>query len=401
MNVLSESDRGDLQRLETFVSSHDMPSGRKGSVKIHLSQHYRIVEARSLSGDLRSALAPLIDRQGFQAFLLPEGGAGGAILPLDGEKHRALTRIERGCTWNEAEDLLSVGAVEKLLTNGLFSARLGDIGLTGPAVPVVMRFVEGRLNQAILTSDPLSRASISYVSRFVDIEPKGLARRLYRYNTHDDFGSASCAAISDQIAVQVPSIACSRFAQVDAPSANPGWWFFENRAARAPSQKSFTYKLYVSPTPKDTVRCIETVSKVLSASEATAWKIGRGSYGIARPDKICIYFNHQHEAAAVAQVLRATLSTIEAQGVPFTRRYDQSGLVTEGIDPPRSVLVDGHEGGTSWRVWISEKIAQGLRLARSHSDYPLSPELSALWTMKLLGIDPENWQATNTEFWRN
>jgi hypothetical protein len=57
--------------------------------------------------------------------------------------------------------------------------------------------------------------------------------------------------------------------------------------------------------------------------------------------------------------------------------------------------------GTSWRVWISSKVGRSLVLAGAHKRYPISAEQNALWTLKVLGVDPERWCVTDENFWRN
>lgn len=400
MSALAKFDQSDSS-IESFLHSLGSSVPSIDSVFVSLSQEYTLVEGDRITGDLRSAWEPLFRDPSIEAVLLPKDGNAAGIVPLGGERKKAFHRIQEGCLWSEAVASLSLGAIEKLATNGILKVQISDTELTGAAVVVLTRFLTGELGRVVLASDPLSSACIVHASRFLSLDRLSVANRLYRYNHYSSFGSDACEAISKRVAKLLSSGGGPVFSEVAVTEVKLGWRFFENKLMKPKRRGQFDYKLYLSPVPDDTEACVENLLNALSETAASAWKIGRGSHGISRPDKICIYFAEQHEADAAAELLGATLKNIRSQGIPFTRRYDLTGLVSGGIDPPMSDLRDNPGRGTSWRVWISAKIALALTLASMHKTYPISAEQNALWTLKVLGIDPERWCVTDENFWRN
>jgi hypothetical protein len=107
------------------------------------------------------------------------------------------------------------------------------------------------------------------------------------------------------------------------------------------------------------------------------------------------------DAQSAAQVLSGEMQEIRQQGVPFTERQDNVGLISLAMDPPRQTARSVFSTQNSWRLWVSRKIATAVILAKQSPDYPLSPEQSALWTMQFLGVEPETWRIHNSNFWRN
>lgn len=401
MSALPNLDQNGLSNIESFLSSSASRARSVESVIVSLSPEYTLVEADKIVGDLRRELDPLIREQDVESFLLPKDGGAGGIIPLKGKRKEAFDRMKDGSAWNDAVGSLSLGTIEKLVTNGILTARWSSTELTGAAVVVLTRFLTDQLEKTVLTSDPLSSACIAHASRFTPLDRLCVANRLYRYNHYSAFGSDVCEAISRRVNSLLSAGGGSTFSEVAVSQASSGWHFFESKTIKPKRIRDFDYKLYLSPVPGDTEVCVRDLLTALSDTAASAWKVGRGSYGISRPDKICIYFSQQHEADAAAELLGATIKNIRVQGIPFTRRYDLTGLVSGGIDPPKSDLRDDQRMGTSWRVWISSKVGRSLVLAGAHKRYPISAEQNALWTLKVLGVDPERWCVTDENFWRN
>jgi hypothetical protein len=77
-----------------------------------------------------------------------------------------------------------------------------------------------------------------------------------------------------------------------------------------------------------------------------------------------------------------------AQAVPFTGAIDDDGLVSWGMDPPRTERVSFYQG-TSWRHWITDKLAVALIAGRAGG--ASSPSRFALQRVALEGIDVNSW----------
>ena len=184
---------------------------------------------------------------------------------------------------------------------------------------------------------------------------------------------------------------------------NPNWYLFDNaqrthKDHTAPIEHA---KLYISPVLADLPRCLRRVVDILPSLPFRGWKVGRYSFGIARPDKICVYFPSTEEAQAAARIFAGELQGAEAHGVPFTNRQDPHGLLSIGVDPNQKVSQPGFAIQNSWRLWVARKLASAMITAKLDGNYPLSPEQSSLWGLYFLGIDPTNWTVRDSNFWRN
>jgi hypothetical protein len=77
-----------------------------------------------------------------------------------------------------------------------------------------------------------------------------------------------------------------------------------------------------------------------------------------------------------------------AQAVPFTAGIDDDGLLSWGVDPPRSELLSSWQG-TSWRRWITDTLAVALVAARAGGARELLR--FALQRITLDGVDVNSW----------
>lgn len=150
------------------------------------------------------------------------------------------------------------------------------------------------------------------------------------------------------------------------------------------------YKLYVSPTLDALPRAIEAVADSLASGHgAKAFKVGADLGGLCRPDKLVVYFDRLDDLQDAAVSLEQRLGVCPAHGVPFTAAVTADGLLSWGADPP----VFGADAGrvTSWRLWVSELLAEYLESARSDNENALQPWQFALERLRLAGIDTDTW----------
>jgi len=142
----------------------------------------------------------------------------------------------------------------------------------------------------------------------------------------------------------------------------------------------------------DTRVALETIIGALSHSRGvTGFKVGVGLWGISRPDKIVIYFTHLDDLLNFASPLRTRLSGCGAHGVPFSAAVSEDGLLSWGADPPR---LQG-ERTTSWRMWVSWRLAEYLILARAANLKTMEPWQYAIERLSLAGIDTQTWIPAN------
>jgi hypothetical protein len=169
-------------------------------------------------------------------------------------------------------------------------------------------------------------------------------------------------------------------------------WISKSEPPRGTAQRS-RYKLYVSPVVNDTRDALEAIAGALHHSlGVTGFKVGVGLWGISRPDKILVYFTELDDLYRFADLLRARLSGCAVQGVPFSAAVSEDGLLSWGADPPRGA---GGERTTSWRMWVTWRLAEYLVSARTGALSTLEPWQYALERLNLAGIDTDTWIPAN------
>jgi hypothetical protein len=151
------------------------------------------------------------------------------------------------------------------------------------------------------------------------------------------------------------------------------------------------YKLYVSPAIDGLETAISAVASSLAGARGVmAFKVGSDVQGICRPDKLVVYFDRLEELQEGAAALADRLSECPAHGVPFTAAVTHDGLLSWGADPPAPSSENG-TGRTSWRLWVTERLAEYLTLARNAGRSELEPWQLALERLRLAGIDTDTW----------
>jgi hypothetical protein len=176
---------------------------------------------------------------------------------------------------------------------------------------------------------------------------------------------------------------------------NTGWLFWSAMSPRA--NDAVTFKLYVSPRPERIREVFEVVARVLSGFPGTAFKIGDRAAGILRSDKLVAYFRTREELDEAAAALRAQLSGCEAQGVPFTACFDDAGLLSWGIDPPKNNRPLSWLDSQSWRFWIAQRLGAAISVGKlAHSHSATEPWRFAVERVRRDGVDVETWTPSPT-----
>ena len=183
-------------------------------------------------------------------------------------------------------------------------------------------------------------------------------------------------------------------------SSVPGWtcWHRSSEPLRygEPDGSRTVFKLYVSPHPRALAEVFPLVVECLVAQQAPAFKLGRDAWGLFRPDKLMVYFDDFHSLEACAAALRPRLEGCPAHGVPFSAGLDEEGLLSWGIDPPRSQRIPGWRGCESWRAWLAARLARAILRARAFSILTVEPWICALDRIRVEGIDTDGWLPTKT-----
>jgi hypothetical protein len=172
-----------------------------------------------------------------------------------------------------------------------------------------------------------------------------------------------------------------------------GWISWISRAVGGGEGRSDgpTWKLYVSPRPESLVdegaEGFGAILAALTAARAGQFKVGRDAGGLLRADKIVAYFPSFERLAEAADAVVARLAGAPAQGVPFTSEIGGGGLLSWGMDPPRSERA--WSLGESWRAWLTLRLARDLLAARGTTE--AEPWRFALDRLRLEGVDTDTW----------
>jgi hypothetical protein len=212
-----------------------------------------------------------------------------------------------------------------------------------------------------------------------------VAHRLYRYGTvprgpaiERDFGPDD-----DPMAVLGMTIGGRTRRLLEAaydPTALPGWYSFARTGRPAPI--SAACKLYVSPRPEALADAFPRIVHEIVECDVRSFKVGRGIEGLLRPDKIILYFDDRAHLEETGRLLERSLCGCPVQGVPFSAQLGVSGLLSSGVDPPLA------HGATSWRAWITTRLAASLTELRA---LPRDAAVaSALSRIRRAGVD-EAW----------
>lgn len=254
----------------------------------------------------------------------------------------------------------------------------------------------------------LSAAALQYAQRLPLEDKSQLSARLYFYNRRpldpgwvryspDDvaeclglpMGSSrtDLAGLAEQLG----------WVEQPAPEGVDSWRAFRRRTRRRHDRsRAASYKLYVSPV----LECVrEAVSAVMRAGQHHhTFKVPRDVATLFRPDKIVLYFDAEAALRETAQDLLRELSPVPAQPVPFTADLGGDGLLSWGMDPPRSERSLPWQEQESWRLWVTNRLASALIDARSRGgEIELEPWRYAVERLRVHGIDtswiprPELW----------
>jgi hypothetical protein len=161
----------------------------------------------------------------------------------------------------------------------------------------------------------------------------------------------------------------------------PGWYSFA--WASGPARIASVCKLYVSPRPESMPDAFPRIADVFVRYEVPSFKVGRRIEGLLRSDKIIAYFDDRAHMESTVGALSHSLQGCPAQGVPFTAEAGGNGLLSTGVDPPVG------DAATSWRSWVTKRLAAGLTAPHSTPDH--DPVAAALADIRRAGVDPDRW----------
>jgi hypothetical protein len=283
--------------------------------------------------------------------------------------------------------------VARLVLDGALEVESQAGFVSGPAAfgTVVERFDASSTG----TIASLSRAALTYGAALRTSEANDLSARLYCYgrrpaSAHWRRMLPQRDSVADLLDFRagLPGSKAARAAW-QAKGAGDGWfsWYRKNLSH---DRGSAAYKLYVSPVPAALSGVFEEIVAVLAESGASSFKVGADAYGVLRPDKLVAYFPALHPLRAAADALAERLDGTPAHGVPFTCAIGDAGLLSWGSDPIPDAGTHSRER-ESWRLWVTNRLADALLHVKAAPSDTVSAETFALARVALDGVDPDSW----------
>lgn len=386
---------------------------------------YELVVFDRLPADQQEMLSDLKTQAEFYGVLRPVGDSGMSVKSVSRETALLfLTMKEPGTLPGYAQALLAAGdgaAVSRLVLDQVLEISDGGRFLCGAEAyelfygPSDSHSATGRVQQ-------LSRSALQYGAALDLADSFQLSLRLYNYHRlpitsrwRDAFPNRK--AVAEQLGVRsggrYASFVSSHWDEVggDADSdgqnnqsEHAGWLSWATRRRQDSSAATpTTHKLYVSPMPQFVENVFAITLRALTDTRALQLKVGADVEGLLRPDKIVAYFESLDDLRSAAEILAPRLQGCPAHGVPFTASLDDDGLLSWGVDPPASEQLLNWQPRESWRLWLTNRLANALLTARrtpsTNATHRRPAWQYALERLQLEGVDTETW-TPNAELWR-
>jgi hypothetical protein len=368
---------------------------------------YKLVLIDRLSAHERSQLQEADCSEDLYGALVPQGGSAQGWRSVSCETALLFVALtEPGPLPSYA--LRRIGhevknAIKRLLLDGVLQIWLKDQFMCGPHMAELFGSQHPPSDRG--WNFDLAVSALQYGQELIGLPEEELGHRLYFYGRkpvspqlYGRFSNTTAVAhflgIDDDGSLVRSLHHRWRHVPISQGVQEYWWqWLSTSESPRGTRQRA-SYKLYVSPVVDDTREALEAVIGSLSYSQGvTGFKVGVGLWGISRPDKILVYFTQLDDLYRFADLLRTRLSGCAAHGVAFSAAVSEDGLLSWGADPPRGAT-EG-ERTTSWRMWVTRRLAEYLISARTATLKRMEPWQYALERMSLAGIDTDTWIPAN------
>ncbi|MFV0460716.1 MAG: hypothetical protein ACK5MT_18310 [Actinomycetales bacterium] len=386
-----------------------------GRHPVRLAPAYRLVNAETVT---EAHLFVGLDPEPGAALLVPDNNQARASAKL---VDRATAELLTGAMPSEPDSCPTLAA---LVLDGVLVLDLPDGPVTGPRalqqmgdlaepVPSVdVRLARHRSRQAGPRRYPpgppeflargagstvspsrlgaLSLAALGRAHRLASTapDPMRLAHWLYACNSMP--ATPGWAQTADHLDRQIGEALRRGWLVEHAGSTTQAWvqWHHPDADLKAP-----TCKLYTSVHPADRLSAFRPWVEGVARAGARAFKAGRGAQGLLRPDGLVAYFDDPEVMLDAVEVLRRALDGCRSQGVPFTADVPgrDDALFSWGIDPPRTARLAGWDRLTSWRSWITARLARLLTDADAAQCTESQTTDFVNARLRLDGVDPTTW----------
>jgi len=364
---------------------------------------YRLVLFDRLPPEQREPLKDLTKDPDFYGVLVPGEGSARKIKSVCRETALLLYTLQQPGSLPEyvraaRGDECNQAVAELVLDEVLEIHREGRFVCGSEAFDLIYGERESAGAQGTLPR--LAQDALEYAQR-LDIDDSGkLSARLYFYNRAPLTPSWKCRfPTSDAVAAHlgIDSGGATRrileggWRRTKPSSQFDGWFHWQSRMEKHEAEVRQSYKLYVSPRPELTGDAFRCVAEILADSPAFHFKVGYDAAGLLRPDKIVIYFLNFEALRQTADLIARRLEGCAAQGVPFTAALEGDALLSWGADPLPGIGMLSWQERESWRLWITNRLATSLLVAKSASNGGLEPWQFALERLRLDNVDTDTW----------
>ncbi len=389
--------------MESVAAPRARPRIKLNDAPLRANPRLTLIPFASLSGEERSGFGTLTDDPTLYGALRDERGA---VKVVDHDSALLLQSLHepRRRAGDLAADELSLA---RLVLDGVLEVEsaAGD-------------FVSGSLAYELVCDVPspptpttrtarLSQAALQHAQRLDIEDPLRVSVRLYFYgrlpvSPHWLARFPSRASVERFLGVEgggaLPRMMQRSWRAIALEPPNDGWFLWSARGALPGRTGSNRFKLYVSPLPDAVPAAFSAAVGVAEEVGAAAFKVGNDATSFLRPDKIILYFSDFECVSAAAARLAAELAGCPGHGVPFTAELaDSDGLLSWGVDPPRSEHGLGWQERESWRLWLTNRLALAL-VAAKRDGGPLEPWRFASARIELDGVDATTW-APHGDLW--
>ncbi|MBC6972658.1 hypothetical protein H9I32_09705 [Bacillus sp. Xin] len=300
--------------------------------------------------------------------------------------------------------------IAKFVLDGILEVQHGESFVCGVNAYEFL-YGENQLSETVDSRIPqLSRQALQY-AQFLEIDDVNqLTERLYSYNRIPLSSEwiriyPSTDVVFERLVVQsgpnLKKLLDTNWTKT-SDGTNGGWLSWSLKQSGQIDRSDFYYKLYISPRPEPEFMCaaFQECTAVFTDLQVRHFKVGKDAVGLLRPDKMVAYFTTFEECEETARRLQQKLQGCPAQGTPFTAEFTKDGLLSWGMDPPHNTHGSGWQDTSSWRIWVSSRLATALHVAKATSDSRIEPWRFALQRLHLEEVNTDTWTPNKT-IWQN
>lgn len=295
-------------------------------------------------------------------------------------------------------------AISQMVLDGILEIEADGAMLSGPAAHAHICSVQPLVEQESFLA-ALSRRALQYGETLTITDVNLLSLRLYNYNRLPASPRWQ-QLLSDEAAVErhlgikdAGPLLGGKWSRISKRAQRDQWLAWQSHRTPAPSESGPTYKLYVSPTCSALREAFQAIAAAVTTSAAHHFKVGNDVYGLLRPDKMVLYFHHLADLQETGERIMRELAHCPAHGVPFTSELAGDGLLSWGVDPPAEKHTVPWLGRESWRLWIANRLAAALIVARTSGNSDIPPWRFALERLRLEGVETRTWTPSRTLAW--